>query len=162
MTATDQYDGPFPRYRSHKIVEAAKITTVRKFQNGPPFKAALFLQIGGGQVEHAVSDEYVRKHNPQVGGYWVRYPDGYESWSPAEAFESGYTLVDADDEDERHRRYVERERQVKAGGARGHDVIDLPAERVWPVVVKVAGRPIIEIDPDGVVEVKGHVLKAQT
>jgi hypothetical protein len=31
------------------------------------------------------------KHAPQVGGYYVRYPDGYESWSPAKAFEEGYT-----------------------------------------------------------------------
>ena len=30
----------------------------------------------------------------EAGGYYVRYPDGYESWSPAEAFEEGYTLVD--------------------------------------------------------------------
>ena len=30
----------------------------------------------------------------EAGGYYVRYPDGYESWSPAEAFEEGYTLVE--------------------------------------------------------------------
>ena len=31
------------------------------------------------------------------GGYYVRYPDGYESWSPAHSFEEGYTLI-VDDE----------------------------------------------------------------
>lgn len=37
-----------------------------------------------------VSREYMRKHNPQPGGYWVRYEDGgYESWSPADVFERG-------------------------------------------------------------------------
>lgn len=36
---------------------------------------------------------YVRKHSPKVGGYFVVYPDGYQSWSPEEAFESGYTRV---------------------------------------------------------------------
>lgn len=28
-----------------------------------------------------------------VGGYWVEYEDGYVSWSPARAFEGGYTKV---------------------------------------------------------------------
>lgn len=37
-----------------------------------------------------VSQEYVDKHKPQAGGYYVRYEDGYESWSPASAFENGY------------------------------------------------------------------------
>ena len=38
---------------------------------------------------------YYRQAQPsKSGGYYVRYPDGYESWSPAEAFEEGYTLVD--------------------------------------------------------------------
>ena len=36
---------------------------------------------------------YVKKHNPQAGGYYVVYEDGYKSWSPAEAFESGYTKM---------------------------------------------------------------------
>lgn len=37
--------------------------------------------------------EYMNKHQPQIGGYYVKYADGYESFSPAEAFESGYTKV---------------------------------------------------------------------
>ena len=28
--------------------------------------------------------------NPDAKGYLVRYPDGYESWSPADAFEESY------------------------------------------------------------------------
>ena len=28
---------------------------------------------------------------PEVGGYYVVYEDGYKSFSPAGAFESGYT-----------------------------------------------------------------------
>lgn len=38
-------------------------------------------------------DEYMQKHQPRAGGYFVVYKDGYESWSPAEAFEEGYTRV---------------------------------------------------------------------
>jgi hypothetical protein len=43
--------------------------------------------------EFGVSSAYMAKHDPQPGGYWVRYEDGYESYSPAEAFEGGYTRI---------------------------------------------------------------------
>jgi hypothetical protein len=38
-----------------------------------------------------VSKEYMEKHNPEIGGYYVKYVDGYESFSPSEAFEEGYS-----------------------------------------------------------------------
>jgi bacterioferritin-associated ferredoxin len=37
--------------------------------------------------------EFVDKHKPQVGGYIVIYDDGYTSFSPAKAFEEGYTRI---------------------------------------------------------------------
>jgi hypothetical protein len=37
----------------------------------------------------------MKKHRPQVGGYYVLYEDGYHSFSPAPAFESGYSLIPA-------------------------------------------------------------------
>lgn len=37
--------------------------------------------------------EYMEKHKPEVGGYYVVYADGYKSFSPADAFESGYELI---------------------------------------------------------------------
>lgn len=40
-----------------------------------------------------VSAEYLAKHKPVVGGYFVVYVDGYESFSPATAFEEGYTRI---------------------------------------------------------------------
>lgn len=73
-----------PRYTCHKQVWALKIksvgTDILQFEDddyGPRcgFEAA----------------KYITKHNPQPGGYWVQYDDGYESYSPAEAFEQGYT-----------------------------------------------------------------------
>ena len=78
-----------PKYRSHKVVEAAKIADdVTVLQDGT---ANLILEWDSGTTVVNVSAEYLRKHDPKRGGYWVRYPDGYESWSPAEAFEGGYT-----------------------------------------------------------------------
>ncbi|MCX6845050.1 MAG: hypothetical protein NTU84_00535 [Verrucomicrobia bacterium] len=40
-----------------------------------------------------VTHDYVHKHKPEVGGYYVVYADGYKSYSPAKAFEEGYTLA---------------------------------------------------------------------
>lgn len=78
-----------PRYRCHKEVWALKI------------KQIIPTPDGGAQIESEegfapfhVSADYVRKHQPEAGGYWVQYADGYQSWSPAEAFESGYTRID--------------------------------------------------------------------
>ena len=33
------------------------------------------------------------KENPNQEGYYVVYEDGYESWSPREAFENGYSEI---------------------------------------------------------------------
>jgi hypothetical protein len=44
-----------------------------------------------------VTAEYVAKHAPRAGGYWVRYApyddSAYQSYSPAAAFEEGNTLI---------------------------------------------------------------------
>ena len=77
-----------PRFRCHKVVEAFKITAIGEFVGDN-----LIPLLGEGELAVKVSDAYMRKHNPQVGGYYVRYQDGYESWSPAEAFETGYRLM---------------------------------------------------------------------
>lgn len=64
------------------------------------FGACLFYGVGreseSGYVRYlsvTVSEDYVKKHQPKVGGYYVRYEDGYESFSPAEAFEGGYKKI---------------------------------------------------------------------
>ena len=62
----------------------------------------VFGELGGGATIHPVdtryppfnvTSEYVAKHGPRAGGYWVRYEDLYPSFSPAKAFDEGYTLV---------------------------------------------------------------------
>ncbi len=78
------------RYRSHKDVWAAKILQVHIDEQGGANPGAI-LGIEGGMIE--VDQAYMDKHKPQAGGYYVRYADGYESWSPAKAFEEGYTRV---------------------------------------------------------------------
>lgn len=80
------------RYKSHKIVEAAKIIQVAPESDGTDRipRATLHFEAGTIVVDH----EYLAKHNPHPGGYYVKYSDDYASWSPAAQFEKGYTLVD--------------------------------------------------------------------
>lgn len=77
-----------PQYRSHKIVRAAKITGFRLA--GAALADMLLGEIGGIASQ---SPEWFMKHKPESGGYYVLYEDGYASYSPAKAFESGYTPV---------------------------------------------------------------------
>jgi len=78
-----------PEYRSHKVVRAAKITGFRG--NGNADMPDLLLGEIGGVV--TLLPEWHEKHKPKVGGYYVLYGDGYSSFSPAKAFEDGYTRV---------------------------------------------------------------------
>ena len=75
------------RYKSHKEVEAFKIVNIVPL---PSLKRTDLIGIGIGVT---VDQAYIDKHKPAVGGYYVRYADGYESWSPAAAFEAGYTKI---------------------------------------------------------------------
>ena len=79
-----------PKYRSHKEVWALKIAHIESREDDG---AMLLMPEESGYAPFWVNHAYVRRHNPQVGGYYVVYADGYKSWSPAAAFESGYTLI---------------------------------------------------------------------
>lgn len=73
-----------PQFKSHKIVRAAKIERI------DPVKYKLFVE---GDCVVYLDKPYFDKHKPEVGGYLVRYNDSYESFSPAKAFEEGYTAI---------------------------------------------------------------------
>lgn len=77
----------WPKYQSHKIVQALPLVGISHAEDAP--EAALRFEDGSDLI---VSDDWLKKHNPQVGGYVVRYEDGYLSWSPKDVFESGYSL----------------------------------------------------------------------
>ena len=85
---------PMPKYKCHKEVWALKIKEV--VENTPPSEtpqAAQILLVFDRFAPMPISNEFYAKHNPQKGGYFVRYEDGYESYSPAKAFEEGYTKI---------------------------------------------------------------------
>lgn len=79
---------PLRRYRCHKEVSAAKIVGL-----GHLGSAVTRVYFEGGYTD--VTPEWSAKHEPLIGGYYVVYDDGYASWSPAKAFEEGYTRLDS-------------------------------------------------------------------
>lgn len=89
-----------PKYKCHKEVWALKIKEVIK-ANQPedpnseraPDGSYVIVPEDERYDRFLVGPDYVSKHNPVAGGYYVVYADGYKSFSPAKAFEDGYTLV---------------------------------------------------------------------
>ena len=87
-----------PRYKCHKEVWALKIKAVeqapadqeRCHAGGDWYLVPEDEGYGPVLVGH---DEYVAKHKSEAGGYYVVYADGYKSFSPAKAFEDGYSKV---------------------------------------------------------------------
>jgi len=82
------------RYQSHKIVEAARITEFNSqesqytvvFEDGTDM--ALSNYDGARILKMAIDS------GGTVNGGWLMvYKDGYVSWSPSEAFDEGYDLV---------------------------------------------------------------------
>lgn len=78
-----------PRYRCHKQVWALKIKEIQRDA------VTLLVFEDPGYAAISVSYDWDTKHNPQPGGYYVVYQDGYVSYSPAKAFEEGYTAEPA-------------------------------------------------------------------
>lgn len=76
-----------PEYECRKTVWAVKIAKIQQMQDGTAWI------VPAENIEpFVVSADYVLSHQPGVGGYFVCYKDGYQSWSPSRAFDEGYTL----------------------------------------------------------------------
>jgi len=97
-----------PRYTCYKQVSAFQIARIHAQEKGtadgtkadPRYiggllvaqKTEYVLTDSTGKFTAVVSDAFYSKHEPEIGGYFVRYDDNYESFSPAAAFEGGYKL----------------------------------------------------------------------
>ena len=78
-----------PKYQCHKQVWALKIKAIEPNTE----KSVKLVVEEEGYEPLVVGQRFVKKHQPEVGGYFVVYEDGYKSYSPAAAFESGYTAL---------------------------------------------------------------------
>lgn len=77
-----------PQYQCHKKVHALKILGVM-----PKDEMYLSVIVEAPFAPIEMPNEWAAKHSPVDGGYFVFYEDGYRSFSPAKAFEEGYTKI---------------------------------------------------------------------
>jgi hypothetical protein len=99
-----------PRYACHKEVWALKIALVVPadrptlseleallesdgLMGRQPIPGARLIFTDPRYAPIDVDRDFLDRHNPEEGGYYVVYKDGYKSFSPAEAFEEGYTKI---------------------------------------------------------------------
>lgn len=80
----------WPKYESHKIVQAAKIVDVMIDNQG--VMRGITVDPGNGVIEPFWPTRDAMADEAKIGGYAMLYPDGFKSVSPAKAFEEGYTL----------------------------------------------------------------------
>jgi hypothetical protein len=73
----------WPKYESHKIVQAMPITGI----------TPTGVVLVGAQHEPFHPTEPAMAARAEVGGYAVIYAGGFKSVSPKKAFEDGYTRV---------------------------------------------------------------------
>lgn len=78
-----------PRWKCHKEVWALKIDRIET----EPDNSARLYPVDTRYAPFYVFSEWLNRHNPTAPGYYVVYKDGYNSWSPVEAFEDGYSLA---------------------------------------------------------------------
>jgi len=92
----NQVSMEMPKYKCHKVVWALKIKSIVRDGEGEDRESdgsAIITPVEEGYAPFRVDPDYLHKHKPQVGGYYVVYKDGYKSFSPAKAFEDGYTFI---------------------------------------------------------------------
>lgn len=125
------------KYRCHKIVEAAKILSTPELSHEPwprpPARCPIGIETPEGGDIVMVEGAWLERHAPKVGGYLVRYDDGYLSFSPAEPFEDGYQAV-TPKPGSRHEFFVKRMQELGAydedsdyAGSMGRQVEELSA-----------------------------------
>lgn len=84
-----------PRYKSHKEVWALKIKAIKDptEPNSESDGGRIIIPEEANFAPFKVDYDYMHKHKPEVGGYYVVYADGYKSYSPVKPFEDGYTKI---------------------------------------------------------------------
>jgi hypothetical protein len=94
--STVQAAASMPQYQCHKKVLAAKIGSIKRVKATDQTAGDTWNLVPEDDKLPPinVTGDWMGRHDPQHGGYFVEYEDGYTSYSPAEAFEAGYTLIE--------------------------------------------------------------------
>lgn len=80
-----------PVYVCHKRVQALQIKAVTDLATG-----SVSVEFTDEAFKSYIADSsMIVRYKPVPGDYFVLYPDGYKSFSPKQAFEEGYTLMNA-------------------------------------------------------------------
>lgn len=89
-----------PKYQCHKRVYALKIAEILPNPNPDATGRSAATSYGARIVPadphygtFEVDANYMNRHSPKAGGYYVVYDDGHASFSPAAAFETGYSPI---------------------------------------------------------------------
>ena len=77
-----------PLYRCHKVVRAAKIVRI---EHPLELIGQTRFELKDGLQRVVATSSLDHKPTPSEGWYYVEYDNGYTSFSPADAFEGGYT-----------------------------------------------------------------------
>lgn len=127
--------GKVPVYKCHKEVRAIEIKDIVPTETGTFLLIAVQEDVPAIEVGLA----YIRKANPEIGGYYVRYIDGYESFSPKGVFEAGYTVTKVLGADEKYPKMagdVEAEAEAEEVG------VDKELDALKEKVAKTKDAPV--------------------
>lgn len=88
-------DVALPKYRSHKIVEACVISAFgypeeKSLQDMTEHSPVIIYPADIEIPPFTVPYRYILRHAPEPGGVFVRYEDGYISYSPYPQFDKGH------------------------------------------------------------------------
>ena len=89
-------DREMPKYQCKKQVWALKIKDIKPTEtceNCESDGSYIITPVEDGYALFRVDYKYIDKHAPVIGGYYVVYKGGYVSFSPADAFDEGYDLI---------------------------------------------------------------------
>lgn len=80
-----------PKYQSHKQVWALRIAGVEIHKDGSATIAPKDEGYAPFRTRAGWADRF--EGSEEDPGVYVVYPDGFTSWSPTEAFDSGYSRI---------------------------------------------------------------------
>lgn len=81
----------WPKYDSHKVVQAAKIVNFETRESGS--RVCAIVDPGNGALEVFIPSVAEMLDETEVGGWALFFPDGFRSTAHAKAFENGFLLL---------------------------------------------------------------------